>query len=94
MVKVTAPPKTKRSNRRRVILGLDGDDLVFVFWFEDLVFFLLFLGEFDSATVSGLSVGAGAPGGTGIPAGGATAAGDAATGKGAGATGKGAGATG
>ena len=87
MVKVTAPPKTKRSNRRRVILGLDGDDLVFVFWFEDLVFFLLFLGEFDSATVSGLSVGAGAPGGTGIPAGGATAAGDAATGKGAGATG-------
>ena len=87
MVRVTAPPKTKRSNRRRVILGLGGDDLLSVFWFEDLVFFLLFLGEFDSATVSGLSVGAGTPGGTGIPAGGATAAGGAATGKGAGATG-------
>jgi hypothetical protein len=45
MVRVTAPPKTKRSKRRRVILGLVGDDLLSVFWFEDLAFFLLFLGE-------------------------------------------------
>lgn len=87
MVRVTAPPKTKRSNRSRVILGLDGDDLLSVFWFEDLAFFLLFLGEFDSATVLGSSMGAGTPGGTGIPAGGATATGGAATGNGAGATG-------
>ncbi len=87
MVRVTAPPKTKRSKRRRVILGLDGDDLLSVFWFEDLVFFLLFLGEFDSATVPGSSMGAGTPGGAGIPAGGATAAGGAAAGNGAGGTG-------
>ena len=73
MVRVTAPPKTKRSKRRRVILGLVGDDLLSVFWFEDLVFFLLFLGEFDSATVPGSSMGAGTPGGAGIPTGGAAA---------------------
>jgi hypothetical protein len=87
MVRVTAPPKTKRSNRRRVILGLGGDDLLSVFWFEDLVFFLLFLGEFGTAILSGLSVGAGTPGGTGIPAGGVIVAGGAVTGNGAGATG-------
>ena len=87
MDRVTDPPKTKRSKRRRVILGLDGDDLLSVFWFEDLVFFLLFLGEVDSATVPGPSMGAGTPGGAGIPAGGATAAGGVAAGNGAGGTG-------
>ena len=84
---MTAPPKTKRSKRRRVILGLDGDDLLSVFRLEDLDFFLLFLGEFDSAPVPGSSIGAGTPGGTGIPAGGATAAGGVAAGNGAGGTG-------
>ena len=77
MVKVIAPPKTKKSKSRRVILGFEPDAFLSVFKFEDLGFLALFLEELEFVLDSGSSTGAGTPGGTGIAPGGATAAGGA-----------------
>ena len=75
MVRVTAPPKTKRSKRRSVILGLDADGFLSVFRFEVLLFFALFLVGLASALELGSSTGTGTPGGTGVTAAGAIEAG-------------------
>jgi len=82
MVKVTAPPKTKKSKSRRVILGLEPDAFLSVFWVEDLAFFALFLEDLEFVLDSELSTGAGTPDGVGIAPGGATTAGGATAGVG------------
>ena len=82
MVKVTAPPKTKKSKSRRVILGLELDAFLSIFKVEDLAFFVFFLEDLEFVLDSELSTGAGTPGGVGIAPGGETATGDATTGVG------------
>jgi hypothetical protein len=79
---VIAPPKTKKSKSRRVILGLELDAFLSVFGFEDLAFFVLFFDELEFVLDAGFSTGAGTPGGKGIAPGGATAVGCATTGAG------------
>ena len=77
MVKVIAPPKTKKSKSRRVILGLEPGAFLSVLGFEDLDFLAPFLEELEFDWDSGFSTGAGTPGSTGKAPGGATAAGGA-----------------
>jgi len=77
MVKVIAPPKTKKSKSKRVILGLEPDAFLSVLGFEDLGFLAPLMEELEFDLDSGFSTGAGTPGGTGKAPGGATAVGGA-----------------